>query len=75
MADKPFWKIVSRGIKPAGTVILTVRKEVKDMKNQNQQNPQNKNQQNCPTNQKNQQNAENKKKDAPESHKTPESKF
>ena len=43
--------------------------------NQNKQNPQNKNQQNCPTNQKIQQNPENKKKDAPESHKTPENKF
>ena len=70
-----FGEIFSFGIKPVGAVILTVRKEVRDMKNQTQQNAQNKNQQNCPTNQKNQQNAENKKKDAPESHTSPESKF
>lgn len=44
------------------------------MKDQNK-NPQNKKQQGCPTDQKNQQSPENKKKDAPESHKTPENKF
>lgn len=72
-----FVEIFSQGIKTPRWVILNAGKEVRDMKdqNQNKQNPQNKNQQNCPTNQKNQQNPENKKKDAPESHKTPENKF
>lgn len=55
-------------------MILNAWKEVRDMKDQNK-NPQNKKQQGCPTDQKNQPNPENKKKDAPESHKTPENKF
>ncbi len=69
-----FVEIFSHGIKQRRCVILNAWKEVRDMKDQNK-NPQNKKQQGCPTDQKNQPNPENKKKDAPESHKTPENKF